>query len=136
MRHIGRPPNLVRVVVLVFATVVLTLGLHDGLESETVSPENLSFAHSVIAAGERVAPAVSESAESIGQIVHCPYHCLRAPVVRPRASYFWYAAMSIVGLLLGGVCARARYARPGAARRTATGAAGAELLLRLCVCRR
>lgn len=136
VRHIERPPNLVRVAVLIFAFVVAALGLHDSRNPENTPSETLSFVHSVLATEEQAGPALSESADSGGQSVHCPYHCLRAPLVRPRAGYLWYAALSIAGLLLGGVCCRVYFARPRRARRTFAGTAGAELLLRLCVCRR
>lgn len=114
----------------------MALGLHDSRNPENTPSETLSFVHSVIATEEQAGPALSESTDPGGQIVHCPYHCLRAPLVRPRAGYLWYAALSIAGLLLGAVCFRVCFARPRAARRTVAGAAGAELLLRLCVCRR
>lgn len=141
VRRIGRPPNLVRVAVLVFAAAVLTLGLHDSRDPENAQSENLSFLHSVVAADERVGPVISESVISEpggsgGQIVHCPDHCPRASAVRLRPGYLWYGVLLIAGLLIGGSCSLVWCARPRAARRTVTGAAGAELLLRLCVCRR
>jgi len=136
VRHIGRPPNLVRVAVLIFAFVFAALGLHDGRNLENKPYETVSSVLSGGASDDQAGPALSESADSGGQSVHCPYHCLRAPLVRPRAGYLWYAALSIAGLLLGGVCCRVCFARPRPARRTFAGTAGAELLLRLCVCRR
>lgn len=136
MRHIGRPPNLVRIVVLVFATVVLTFGIQHVPNPEAVSFQKLSFVHSIFALHEPVDYVLSESPDAGGQAVHCPFHCVRAPAVRPRAGYLWYPALLIAGLLIVGACYRRWDDRPCATDRTATAAVGAELLLRLCVCRR
>ncbi|WP_280456823.1 hypothetical protein [Nocardia carnea] len=136
MRHIGQPPIVVRVVGLVFAAVILTLGIQHGPSLEQPSSEELSFVHSIIAVQESAGPAGSETADPGGEAVHCPYHCLRVPGVRPRAGYLWYTALLVAGLLIASACYRRWYVRPRTAGRTAGGTAGAELLLRLCVCRR
>ncbi|NKY56922.1 hypothetical protein [Nocardia flavorosea] len=136
MRHIGRPPNLARVVVLVFALVVLTFGIQHGPNPETASSEKLSFVHTVVAMHEPIGYAIAVSPDKGSETVHCPYHCVRAPAVRPRVGYLWYPALLIAGLLIAGVYCRRWDIRPRAARRTAIGAVGAELLLHLCVCRR
>lgn len=134
--HIGRLPNLVRVLVLICAAAVVTFGIQVGSATETVPSEKLSVLQPVIVAEDRVNLVVAESVDSSRQTVRCPYHCFRAPVVRPRVEDFWYAALLIAGLLLGGAGHRAWYCWSGVVRRAAAGAAGAQLLLRLCVCRR
>ncbi|WP_280401611.1 hypothetical protein [Nocardia carnea] len=135
MRHPGRPPNLLQVLVLVFAAVVLTLEVKDGRNSEAASVERVSVLQVSTVVGERVVPGGAESSDSAGPAAHCPHLCFRASAVRPRTGYVPLVILLFAGLLLGGAVFRRSSSRSLAAGPD-VGVKGAELLLRLCVCRR
>lgn len=135
MRHIARAPQLLRVLVLVFAAVVLTLEVRDGQMVDPRETTYVSLVSFLVAERNSAESEVERPGESGGHSVHCRYACARAAVPRPRLDDLWPVALIFMGLVAG----LPDYARRASSRvlpMSGPAATGAETLLRLCVCRR
>ncbi|GGL23466.1 hypothetical protein [Nocardia jinanensis] len=135
MRHFARAPQLLRVLVLVFAAVVLTLEVRDGQMVDPRETTYVSLVFSIVAANNSAETEVERPGETGGQSVHCRYACVRAAVPRPRFDDLWPVALVFLGLVVGLLDSARRRPRMGLPA-PASGAAGGRILLRLCVCRR
>ncbi|WP_063035604.1 hypothetical protein [Nocardia grenadensis] len=135
MRHIARAPELVRVLVLVFAAVVLTLEVRDGQLVDPRETTYVSLVSSLVAVHNSAETEVERPSETGGQSVHCRYACARAAAPRPRFDDLWPAALLFMGLVVG-LLVYTRRISPSALPAPAAAAAGEEILLHLCVCRR
>ncbi|MGA6208769.1 hypothetical protein ACPESR_28840 [Nocardia testacea] len=135
MRHIARAPQLLRVLVLVFAAVVLTLEVRDGQMVDPRETTYVSLVSSLVAMNNSAESEVERPGETGGQSVHCRYACARATVPRPRLDDLWPVALLFMGLVVG-LLDYARRVSPSALPALGAAATGEEILLRLCVCRR
>lgn len=134
MRHIARAPQLLRVLVLIFAAVVLTLEVRDGQMVDPRETTYVSLVSSIVAEANSPEAEPELPGETGGQSVHCRYACLRAAAPRPRLDDLWPVALLFIGLvgLLGSTRRGSRRTLPAFGATEAQG----EILLRLCVCRR
>lgn len=135
MRQIARTPRLLRLLVLVLAAMVLTLEVRDGRMVDPRESTYVSLASTVVAEINAADAGSERPGETGGQSVHCRYACLRAAVPRPRLDDLWPIALLVVGLVIGLSDSARRSVRTALPAPDAT-ATGADLLLRLCVCRR
>jgi hypothetical protein len=135
VRHIARAPQLLRVLVLVFAAVVLTLEVRDGQMVDPRETTYVSLLSFFVAESNSAESEVERPGESGGQAVHCRYACARAAVPRPRPGDLWSIALILTGLVVG-LVDYARRASPRVLPASSPAATGEEILLRLCVCRR
>ncbi|MEV0105639.1 hypothetical protein AB0H42_04755 [Nocardia sp. NPDC050799] len=135
MRHIARAPQLLRVLVLVFAAVVLTLEVRDGQMVDPRETTYVSLVSFLVAERNSAESEVERPGESGGQSVHCRYACARAAVPRPRLGDLWPVALIFMGLVVG-LLDYARRTSPRVPPACSPGATGEQILLRLCVCRR
>ncbi|MGW5385184.1 hypothetical protein [Nocardia sp. NPDC003963] len=135
MRHYARAPKLLRMLVLVFAAVVLTLEVRDGQMVDPRETTYVSLVSAIVAAVDSAEPETERPDDTGGQSVHCRYACVRSAVPRPRIDDLWPVALMFIGLVVGlsdSACRRSRIELPAAG----ASATGGEILLRLCVCRR
>lgn len=135
MRHIAQAPQLLRVLVLVFAAVVLTLEVRDGQMVDPRESTYVSLVSFFVAEGNSAESEVERPGESGGQSVHCRHACSRAAVPRPRLDDLWPVALIFIGLVVG-LLDHARRGSPRELPASGPAATGEETLLRLCVCRR
>ncbi|WP_416564719.1 hypothetical protein [Nocardia testacea] len=135
MRHIARAPELLRVLVLVFAAVVLTLEVRDGQLVDPRESTYVSLVSSLVAVHNSADSEAERPGDTGGHSVHCRYACMRAAIPRPRLDDLWPVALMFIGLVVG-LADSARRTSPRALPACETSATGEEILLRLCVCRR